>query len=114
MLGKSVGKRNDAQYMLFCICPHTSHIQKFWDAYMIMNGNFMVIVELCNGDLILYAKHQETFTLCALLFPTLKSGCRKTIKMRKTEGKWKQFFLSKHVLTKDMFSKTNSSNDSVN
>ena len=61
MLGKSVGKRNDAQYMLFCICPHTSHIQKFWDAYMIMNGNFMVIVELCNGDLILYAKHQETY-----------------------------------------------------
>ena len=53
------------------------------------------------------------------LFPTapyieINKNEKKTIKMRKTEGKWKQFFLSKYILTKDILSKTNSSNDSVN
>ena len=42
------------------------------------------------------------------LFPKLKLEWRKTIKTKKAEGK------GKDILTKDILSKANSNNDSVN
>ena len=45
LLEKSLGKRFDVQYMAFGICWCMSHMPKFWHMYVIMYGDFMVIVE---------------------------------------------------------------------
>ena len=40
LLGKSLGKRYDPRYLLFGICPRTSHMSKHWYMYKIMYSNF--------------------------------------------------------------------------
>ena len=45
MLGKLLGKRYYAWYMLFVICPPMSRTPKFWCTYVITHNNFMGIVE---------------------------------------------------------------------
>ena len=45
MFGKSLGKRYDAWYILFGICPCMSLTPKFWQTYVIMYSDFMAIVE---------------------------------------------------------------------
>ena len=42
---KLLGKRYDVWCVLFGIYPHTSPTLKFWHMYMIMYGDFMVIVD---------------------------------------------------------------------
>ena len=54
MLGKSLGKKDEAWYMLFGICLCTSCIWRmpiFCHTYMITYGNFLVIREPCSSKI---------------------------------------------------------------
>ena len=69
LLGKSLCKRYDASYMVFDNYPRTSRTPRFWHMYVILYGNFMVIVkpcevrDVCNGR----------FGLAGILFEIGKS-----------------------------------------
>ena len=43
--------------MLFGICPHRSHMPKFWYTYVMMYSDFMVIVKPCLTHLFKKIKH---------------------------------------------------------
>ena len=57
-LGKSIGERYDAWYLLFGICTRTSHTPKFWNTYVITYGYFMIIVEPCTFLVLSYYQLQ--------------------------------------------------------